>query len=501
MKLVKALFIGAIVMLFAMQNHAQELDVEVGSPMEPIDDDRIGIGMDATKFYTLRIEKEKKDKLGFIEVWSRTTMQLESTQAIAVPVVNTDEFKILEVFVVDDGLRMYYAFFSKEDERRVLAMANFDRDGMMVGDATQLVRVEDSREKSLDNFAVKHFENANTTVIMDLKPFGSNTDKSKENTYRVFALDLSGKLLYDQQVELGQAKYCAMQTHYVDDNGNTFLRVSRQSEGEACKHLIVTVNARGVKEWCDPELLEGSMHSDDHQWVMDATGNMHYMNMLSNLSNSGYLGFVLHSFDKEIGEHINGYAHKFKDSYPPEDNKKPGKAAFMRYCKSGTASFQKDGTLNVYGYKTYLGTGKAGQDGVWKLNFDLVSGFGPLVGCEMERHFFTATVGDDFSSFFLHYLMLDGKDYIIANEIRDNIGKPCSSLVGWKAVKPLDNKTEPAYFAMNDGDEFGTRTALLPRSFGSAQSVHEVIELRGEEYIMRLEADSKEYWVRVRSLK
>ena len=43
--------------------------------------------MDEQIFYTLRIAKERRDNLGFFEAWSRSTLNLETTEPVNVPVV------------------------------------------------------------------------------------------------------------------------------------------------------------------------------------------------------------------------------------------------------------------------------------------------------------------------------------------------------------------------------------------------------------------------------
>ncbi len=101
------LFFGLAI---SAQCAAQSLDFLVSDPIPEPDAKRVAAGMDAERFYLLRVIPDGGDDFAHLEGWSRTTLQREFDKPLQVPVVNAEEFKVCGFAVQPNTIRVFYSF-------------------------------------------------------------------------------------------------------------------------------------------------------------------------------------------------------------------------------------------------------------------------------------------------------------------------------------------------------------------------------------------------------
>ena len=482
-----------------------QLDVMIGERMDKDTDLGRSLGCDDAVFYTLRTVTEKGDRSAFIDGWSRTTLAKLFTKPLQVPVVNAEVFSVHEVIVGDEGLQLFYSFYSKQDGRRVLAMAHFNQQGEMMGNATELIVEPAAKEKHARQFLIDHNEESGMTVILNLKlanPVDNNS--VYESDMDVLTMDGSGSIRAHKSIKTGEWKNSWLRALSSDASGNAYLRFDCYGGGKgACDKFVVSVPAGEGKatNWCLPELPKGLEYRDRHGFYADPLGNISYVapfadpNQWEEVKGYDLHGVVVQSFNKENAERTRDKIYRFKYSYPPKGSSKESKV--MSNSNLTDISFQPDGTLHFYGAESFAKVGSGGENSFWGLKLDLDAGFGKPWHCSAQRQY--AIYPGQESLFNYAVFHLGGHDFLMANELRTNIGKPCSAMEDWSKAGANGDKTVPAYACLSDNGAIGPRQRLSSDALGSTQYYRKLLVKRGEEYIISITSDQGRYLARLRA--
>ncbi len=483
-----------------------ELDVFVGPRMEKNRDLGHSLGSDEDLFYLLRTEQEKDGKRGFIDGWSRETLERVFSTPLQVPVVNAESFNVHEVIVGEKGLQLFYSFHSRTDGRVVLAMAALDQQGEMVGQAQELMEEPAAKKKTTQRFIVSHDKRSGMTVLLNAQTVHPENSAWFEPVMQVLTMDGSGQVRANSQITVGESGHCIFRDFTVDANGNAYLRIDHfKGKKDECPKLVLTVPASGgaFKKWCLPEPPRGLDYRDNNGFYFDAAGNITYVAPFADPSQyedvKGYAlrGVVVQSFDKESAERTLEKTHLFKRSYPKPD--KPGSKsdAEMHNCDIMDISFQPDGKLNFYGAESFAKIGSGGENSFWGVRLDLEAGFEAPWGCGAQRQY--SYYSGQESLFNYHVTQLKGVDYLMANEVRTNVGKTCSSMEDWNKQNANGDKTTPCYAVLSEGDAIGPRQRFTTDGLGTTQYFRQVNYHTNEEEILSVTSDDAKYLVRLRS--
>jgi len=483
------------------------LDVMLSERMDKDTDIGRALGCDDEVFYTLRTVTEQGERSAFIDGWSRTTLTKLFTTPLQVPVVNAEVFSVHEVIVGDEGLQLFYSFYSKEDARRVLAMARFNQEGKIVGSATELIVEPATKEKQAREFLIDHNEESGMTLILNVKLYNPVDPRSEfESEMHVLTMDGAGNIKADQTISTGEWKRSWLKALSSDANGNAFLRFDCFSGGKgACNKIVVSVPAGEGKAaiWCMPELPKGLEYRDKHGFYVDPLGSVSYVAPFANPNQwetvSGYdlEGAVVQSFSVENGERTLDKIYRFKHNYPSKSSGKEDKV--MKNSNLTNISFQPDGTLNFYGAESFAKVGSGGENSFWGLKLDLDAGFGKPWNCEAQRQYVIYPGQESLFNYAVFHL--GGNDFLMANELRTNIGKPCSAMENWTKAGANGDKTVPAYACLSDNGAVGPRQRLGSDALGSTQYYRVLLEKRGVEYIIVITSDEGRYLARLRAVK
>ncbi len=484
---------------FAFSVHAQKLDVLVGSELEG-DNAHIAIGADAHKFYTLRMEREHGNNAGFLEGWSRETLDPVFSTPLQVPVKNAEEFRVLE-FVAENGrIEVFYSFFSKADQRVVLAMARFDDTGHSTGDAVELMSQDGKHERSAGKFVIDHDRVSQVTTLLSLKldkAWASNDHYEPDIT--VAALGAKGDLLFTKPIKVDEKQSFELESMISDAQGNVFLRVNLEKRSkDGCKKKFIVAGPSAEEVTCSEDGPDGTTPLGFRGFLRDVSGMVHHVHTYGEYRYLRSQGVVIADFDPGSGRMTKEKTHAFKHCFPPDEKCKPKETAYMQYCTSLDAAYQQDGSLVLYGLQ-FRGVVAVGEDGFWAVKLDPASGFGKPWSCEAERKY---SVDANWETPFLtEVIHLTSGDYLIANEIKENLGKPCERLTSWKSVGPHNGKTVPAYIRMDNDGSFLTHEAILDKDYGKEQFVKLLrsCSTPGEEYILLLTCDDRSRFVRMRN--
>ena len=273
---------------------------------------------------------------------------------------------------------MYYSFYSNKDERRVLAVANFDRAGKMTGQVKELITSTGTTNRKTGFFRVKYFDETGITVVVELEYLYLNELTPFRPQFRVLALDAADKKLTDQKVDWDDYKSCTFQSFATDKSGNVFLHFYRDG-GKQCPSVFLTVNATGIEEWCEPERSKGfNVVNDNGVWIMDGQGNQHHMDFLAD-KKTDLVGVILQSFEKSDGARTFAKEYTFKGNYPPTANPNSQNSPSMKTCRVSKVTFKEASTLTIYGYEYLM------VITVLELDLNLDSGFEKPDVCITKR--------------------------------------------------------------------------------------------------------------------
>lgn len=496
----------ALSLPFVASVHAQaELDVFTGPRMDKDTDMGRSLGSDDELFYTLRTVEEKDGRRGFIDGWSRETLEKVFTTPLEVPVVNAESFSVHEVIVGDKGLQLFYSFHSREDGRVVLAMAALDQEGALVGNAQELMVEPAAKKKTTQRFIVSHEKRSGMTILLNVNlVHPENTGGWFEPSMQVLTMDGAGQLRANTRVVLGESGHCIFRDITADASGNAYLRVDH-FKSKDCMKAVITVPASGggFKKWCMPEPPKGLDYRDNNGFYFDHAGGVTYVapfadpNQYEDVKGYALRGVVVQSFDKGA-ERILEKTYLFKASYPKGSNNDPGKHE-MHNCDIMDISFQPDGKLNFYGAESFAKIGSGGENSFWGVKLDLEVGFDKPWGCGAQRQY--AYYPGQESLFNYHVTQLKGTDYLLANEVRGNVGKPCTGMEDWNKQNANGDKTTPCYAVLSEGASIGPRQRFTTDALGTTQYFRKVNYHTNQEEILSVTSDDARYLVRLRSAK
>ena len=171
----------------------------------------------------------------------------------------------------------------------------------------------------------------------------------------------------------------------------------------------------------------------------------------------------------------------------------------MHNCNIMDISFQPDGQLNFYGSESFAKVNSGGENSFWGVKLDLEAGFDRPWGCGAQRQY--AYYANQESLFNYHVTQLNGVDYLIANEVRTNVGKSCASMEDWNKQNANGDKTTPCYAVLSGGSEVGPRQRFTTDALGTTQYFRKVNHHTNEEEILSVTSDDGRYLVRLRSAK
>ena len=483
---------------------AQSLDFLVSDPIPDPDAKRVAAGMDAERFYLLRVIPDGGDDFAHLEGWSRPTLLREFDKPLQVPVVNAEEFKVCGFAVQPNTIRVFYSFYSKADDKLVFAMAPFSAQGEPQGDAVQLDERSGSKERKAGYYTVRHDVEAGRTLLAYQRAAWGMFEGCSNPDIWLACMEPDGRLSFAKDLNLGKQKCYYMQDAMTDRTGNIYLKladntISERPDGEPCAHKVFTVNVAtsATASHCAPELEKRVVYKDRARFVRDEMGAVHFAAAYGHMSEYRLEGIQFASFDPSSAELLKDKAYHFT-AYHPKDVKHSDKdpkfmsaAAVLGYAVTPT------GHLRIYG-EEYLANNtmaQAGELSYWGLELDPATGIGKPWVCEAKRKY--AMTGVPANSFLDHVVRLQGKDYLLTNDMPVNLGKACGALEPWGGTGFMEQMAA-AYMPLDPGPDFGTRGAV------SASPVEERWWLPftarpNEEHIMRLFNRNSMRWVRVRA--
>ena len=494
----RAFLISIFTCFSQLCSYGQEPSIRVGPKLPDGGTGRV-VGMSNEYFYCLRVEQERRDDIGFIDGWSKETLTREFSEPLRVPVVNAEEFKVLEFVVGGGRIRMFYSFFSKADARVVLAVATLDDHGVMVGEAMELMAEPGAKENRAGRFMVLHDEEAATTIALYVKEETPGVGGYYEPRIKLAAMDANGVVLFNREVDLGEWKSTELQDLAADKNGNVYLKVKHNGKARdgACSEPLLTFKSGTgeVHTYCAPTLDKNLMWCGYAGFVHRPDGSVCHVRTFGEAWGARYHGIGLSGYDATTAERDFDKLHHFKGWYPADVKHKDKDPHFMTSVRFLDLSFLPDGDLCIYGDESLSKVGPSGEKSFWGLTLNIDEGFGSLWNCAMERKYsFSGAQANPFNT---QVIELNGLHYLVANEIRENIGKTCGSLQDWKGVDASGDESVPAFVCMNDNGAFGPRTKLTPSDLGRDQYVSLLYASRGKEYLFRLFTDDGNYFVRL----
>ena len=172
----KNILLPALIAIFVFNSlSAQKLPaIQLGSAVDLEYDQMYILGHDNDMVYVFRTMIEKKNTVAYIDGYSQKTLSRVFSNPLNVPVVNAEEFNVHQTVSIDDGVRVYYSFYSKKDDMKRVAAINIGKDGKPMGNAQELMRIDakseyrsgdikfyfnkDTRQMLIANIAVKNMQ-------------------------------------------------------------------------------------------------------------------------------------------------------------------------------------------------------------------------------------------------------------------------------------------------------------------------------------------------------
>ncbi len=216
--------LSIVLLLCTISVSAQKLTYKMGQQVQiNKTDDFLYAGNDDENFYIVRTEKEKKNTLGYLEGYSRSTLQRIFSKQLSVPTKNANEFYLNDIVFTNDVIRVFYGFYSDTEKARFVVVADFDKTGKLTGKAVEISKAEGTENSSGNHYVFYDKESANTLIFHTAMKKGYAANGLKPEI-EAMVIDNNLKTMWSKTVIMTRGKSFDWENVAIDKGGNLYIR-------------------------------------------------------------------------------------------------------------------------------------------------------------------------------------------------------------------------------------------------------------------------------------
>jgi hypothetical protein len=389
--------------------------IQIGQPVQiDKEDNFFYAGHDDDNFYIIRTEAQRKNTLGNFEAFSRSDMKRISTKQLTVPVMDADEFSVMNIQYSSGKMYLFYNFVSKKDKKKHICVTAFDNTGKTDSKFTDLMQCDKNDWPKV----IVDKEAKCILIWNDARDFrGQNTGydvlllkEDLSELYRVDDLKIDGKQELIKQYQL-------------DHKGNLYLfyydivRTGVNSTAPKFRFALIDGNSKSISVYKSD--VKSKANSDNGEFFRDVNGRVFFV-----AHRSDFTGLELYLFP------VNGVQGKavdldYKTPFPGTKHKE-GKPAELESTYIADLIYNADGTTRLILSSTYAGS--TDWFSSWMGQIVLDKDFNWVKGVYIPKDQ-TNNGGLGKNGKNLHFegnvvLIDDTYTYFIYNELPENFAKP-----------------------------------------------------------------------------
>jgi hypothetical protein len=433
--------------LFFLQSSAQELTYILGQPIKVTNkEDFVYAGFDNENYYIVRtvIGSDLK-RAGFLEGFSRTTMNKIFSTQLDVRAKNAENFALHQIVATEKGIRVFYSYYDKVENFRYAAITEYDKTGNAIGNMIEIDRAAGTTMSSGEYSITYDKDSKNTLIIHTTARRGYDQFGMKPNI-KAMVIDNDLKTIWKKDILMTAAKAFDWNAIAIDKSGNFYMKGYIVKKSVTGSYVAEFFSYNWKKDLVkEEELMDDVNIRNNGVFVYDNERNLFYTGMIGAKGIFEVSGLYVAKFNTDDAGLVSQKINNFNKPAPGE--KKKAKTIYDNFGVSEVI-LDDDKQLRISGHST----------GKWYVEFRF-----DTAGELKSTNFFNSLQEIGQGVVALHK---GTEAWYIYNDLPENLDKTDRKALKEAIIRLFNKGIVQSCYAKLSGDTVVEKKVLIPNQEG-----------------------------------